>query len=206
MSRGRVLIVEDDDFTRMLLQRTVESIGYACTAVPTAVQAREAWDGDTFDIALLDLDLGPGPTGVDLARVMHEQEPDVRLFILTSYTDVRLVGNLPDLPPDVRIVTKSSLGDVDALLALLRDAEGAHSSGTDPALSDSQIELLRLLATGCSNAEIARKMWLSEPGIDKALARLAKVLNIESESSHNRRVLLVQEYYRRTGQGHAPRG
>lgn len=199
----RVLVVEDDDFTRALLQRSCESFGYDCTAVGSALQAREALREAAFDVAMFDLDLGPGPTGVDLARVVHEDDPAVRLIILTNYTDIRLAGNLPEVPPDVVVAAKQSVDSAEALDELIRGTRPALGH-VDESLSDAQAELLRLIAAGCTNAEIARRLWLSQPGVDKAAARLAQHLGIESASAHNRRVLLVQEYFRRTGQGHVP--
>lgn len=200
----RVLVVEDDDFTRALLQRSCESFGYDCTAVGSALEAREALRETAFDVAVFDLDLGPGPTGIDLARVVHEDDPGVRLIILTNYTDIRLVGNLPEVPPDVVVTTKQSVNTAESLDELIRGTRPAVAPHTEEDLSDAQVELLRLIAAGCTNAEIARRLWLSQPGVDKAAARLAQQLGIESQSAHNRRVLLVQEYYRRTGHGHAP--
>ena len=205
MTQGRVLIVEDDALTRTLLDRSCESLGFTCQSVATAAEARAAWQESAFAVGLLDLDLGPGPTGIDLARVLHQDQPDARLIILTSYTDVRLVGNLPELPPDVTIATKQSVESIDVLQGLLAGDDAATSSGSDDALSASQAELLRLVAAGQSNTQIARAMWLSLPGVEKALGRLAQRLGITDASAHNRRVLLVQEFYRRTGRGHAPR-
>ena len=200
----RVLIVEDDDFTRVLLQRACTSFGHHCTAVASAVEARDAWRESSFDVAVFDLDLGPGPIGVDLARVLHEENPDVRMIILTHYTDIRLAGNLPEVPPDVVLATKQAVDSAESLDELIRGAQSSTKAYANEDLSDSQVELLRLIAAGCTNAEIARRLWLSQPGVDKAAARLAQHLGIESASAHNRRVLLVQEYVRRTGQGHVP--
>jgi len=205
MTQRRVLVVEDDALTRTLLDRACESLGYECRSVATATQARAAWQEGSFSIGLIDLDLGPGPTGIDLARVLHLDRPDARLIILTSYTDIRLVGNLPEIPPDVTVTTKQSVESIDVLRDLLEGIDGSTSPDEDDSLSASQVELLRLVAAGQTNAQIARAMWLSLPGVEKALGRLAQRLNIVDASAHNRRVLLVQEFYRRTGREHAPR-
>lgn len=196
-----VLIVEDDDFTRMLLEQACVSLGYECVAVGSGVEARREWQARSFDIGLLDLDLGPGPTGIDLARSLRSEQPDLRLIILTSYSDPRLYGNLPPTPPDVAVVTKQTVRDVNGLHDVLRGTTPEPLDG-DSQLSDAQVEMLRLIATGCTNAEIGRRLWLSEPGVDKALGRLAQRLGINATSTSNRRVLLAQEFYRRTGWEH----
>ena len=198
----RVLIVEDDTLTRTLLEQSCVSVGFECCSVATALDAREAWTRTRFDVGLLDLDLGPGPTGIDLARAFHAEQPDIRLIILTAYTDIRLIGNLPQVPPDVTIATKQSVESIDVLRDLLRGSAATQSPGHESSeLTAGQVELLRLVAEGQSNAQIARALWLSQPGVEKALARLAQRLGIADTNDRNRRVLLVREYYRLTGRG-----
>jgi DNA-binding NarL/FixJ family response regulator len=202
---GRVLVVEDDGFTRMLLATTCESLGFDCVAAGSAIEARSAWtDHEDLEAALLDLDLGPGPTGVDLARAFHVERPQVRLIILTSYSDVRLAGNLPTIPPDVTFATKSQVSTPEQLRCILRGTSVPEESPTEVDLTQTQVELLRLVAAGHSNAEIGRLLWLSIPGVEKALSRLAQKLQLPTSSEHNRRVLLVREYYRLSGRGHGP--
>lgn len=197
----RVLIVEDDDFTRMLLEQACSRLDFECVAVGSGLEARDAWRARPFDIAILDLDLGPGPTGIDLARVLREEHDDVRVIILTGYSDTRLYGNLPTAPPDVEVVTKQDVRSAEVLQDLLRGSQEVEDRQPGAILTDTQVELLRLVAHGYTNAEIGRRLWLSEPGVDKALARLGRRLGIDGSAAHNRRVLLAREYYRMTGGG-----
>ncbi len=204
---GGVLLVEDDAFTRMLLARAIESLGHSCDAVATARELRAAWEAASYDVVLLDLDLGPGPSGIDLARALRQSGATSGIVILTSYADPRLLGNLPAIPPDVAYVTKQSLDSPARLAEVLENtrAELAAESAASDTLTDSQMELLRLLAAGCSNSELGRRLWLSQPGVEKALARLATRLGITATSAENRRVLLVKEYYRMASGTDGPR-
>jgi DNA-binding NarL/FixJ family response regulator len=66
-------------------------------------------------------------------------------------------------------------------------------------LTDRQIEVIRLVAEGLSNAEIARQRYISETSVERIIMRAARELGIPTESSSNRRVLLTRAYLRMSG-------
>ncbi len=194
-----VLVVEDSDFTRMLLVNVVTSLGHECVQASTAndamLRARESHP----DVALIDLDLGVGPTGADLARVLRSVHPRIGIAILTSYEDPRLLGNLPEFPVGALYMTKGQLADLESLAALVNECAirpvtpRSVSSRVD--LSDSQLEVMRLVAGGHSNAEIAKELWLSVSAVEKAVHRLSEQLGLPHVPAANKRVLIAQAYY-----------
>jgi DNA-binding NarL/FixJ family response regulator len=66
-------------------------------------------------------------------------------------------------------------------------------------LSDIQIETLRYVANGFTNAEIGRLRFVSEKAIEQLLSRIAIALNIQPDPRKNMRVQLVNEYLRWIG-------
>lgn len=204
-----VLVVEDSDFTRMLMESTVRGLDYPVHAVTTPNEAMRAAREHPIDVALVDLDLGDGPTGADLALGLRRIRPRLGLVILTSYEDPRLMGNLPDFPPGTRYVTKQALGDLGSLRDLIDEAaaEPLLSPDAPPELqmTDGQLEILRLVAAGHGNAEIARMLWITPSAVEKAIHRLARSLGLDEAAAANKRVLIAQEYFRRSSGGHAPR-
>lgn len=208
----RVLIAEDDGFTRMLLRGQLDSLGY--DVVGDASSANEAMDiarTQRPEIALLDLDLGRGPTGIDLAYGLREMLPAIGIVLLTSYADVRLIGAQRELPTGTIALVKRMLEEpeqLDAALRMSSDPTRDSRSATPDSvrLSDGQAEILRLVANGFSNTEIARRAHLSESAVIKALARLLGQLGIDPGPGENNRVLLTQAYFRLTGTSSARRG
>ena len=206
----RVLVVEDDDFTRTMLAGALAHAGMTVVgAVPGARTAMDALLGSDVDCAVLDLDLGPGPTGIDLAHGLRQRRPEIGIVILTSFSDPRLLsGSLKELPTGSAFVVKQSLADL-ALLVEAIDAAIAHAGTGVPSnaahdLTDAQIETLRLLAGGLTNAEIARVRVVTEKSVEQAIARTAKRLGIDvtpssSQPNLNQRVALARAYYRLTG-------
>jgi DNA-binding NarL/FixJ family response regulator len=203
---SRVLIVEDHDFARMGLVSAVRLLGCEVIAdVATAAEAVRAARITPPDVALLDLDLGEGPTGIDLAHALRRLDPSIGLVVISAYEDPRLLGfDQQALPDDVVHLVKQRLGSPGELGRAIR---AAHRHERAPAavapelasLSAQQVEIMRLVAAGCSNAEIARRRSITEPAAAKAVARLIRHFGIQADASQNQRVLITQLYQRLSG-------
>lgn len=200
-----MLVVEDDAFVRATVTTALRFHGFDVVAsVGTAVEAIEAFRDYEPDVALLDLDLGSGPTGADLAVGMRRIDPRVGIVFLTSFEDPRLLDTrLAVMPERCGYVVKQSLADTSFLAEALH---GYELSGDVPRvdLTESQIETLRLLAAGLSNAEIARVRVVELSTVEKAISRTAMALGLENDQATNQRVALARLYYRMAGLGRDP--
>lgn len=199
MSNHRVLLVDDDDFTRMTLRAVLASLDYDVIGdAANVVSAMDLARAERPDLAVIDLDLGEGPTGIDLAHGLRTLVPSIGLVVLSSYADPRLIGRRTrPLPDGTQYLSKQSVGDARVLdealrKSLDRDGTGAPAEGT--ALTDAQIEMMRLIAAGYSNAEIAKRMWITEDGVNRAVTRLVKQLGLQVSKEHNTRVLISRAY------------
>lgn len=200
----RVLLVDDDPFTRVTLRALLEGMGYDVVAdASTARQALDRAAACRPSLAILDLDLGEGPTGIDLAHALRRHLPRIGILMLSTYTDPRFIGsNQQRLPEGTRYLVKRSISDEGILreaLTELTSAEGSHGSPapleTDEYnLSQSQIEVMRLVAAGLTNSEIAARLVIEEGSVEKAIARIIKQLGIKADRSQNQRVLISREY------------
>ncbi len=215
-SQLRVLVVEDDPFTRTTLCGALRNEGVRVLAdVDSAARALEAADRLRPDAALVDLELGDGPSGADFAVEVRRLMPEIGIVILTSYEDPRLAGlDIERLPTNARYVIKRDLRDASALVATLaRAIEAARGQIASPAavqlrsrgatdhLTDAQIEIMRLVAAGLTNHEIARRRYVSEKSVERMLMRIARELDIPTDSATNRRVLMTRAYMRLSSGG-----
>lgn len=206
MSRAtRVLIVDDDDFTRTLVATLVESLGHeVISRVGSVNDAMLRADDSNPDLVIVDLDLGEGPTGVDLCHGLRKLLPNIAIVMLTSYGDPAWMGLRREQVKGTRYVVKGSVNDpqilADAIASALADplAEDV-SHRRDTPLSEGQWEILRLVAAGYNNAEIARRRSLTEDAVNKSISRLVRQLNVEVKQGDNTRVLLTQTYNRLMG-------
>ena len=210
----RTLVVDDDDFTRFLLTRTLKDLGYGpIHDAPNASDAlRLLKAGQVFDVAVLDLDLGRGPHGIDLAHALRKVLPSVAIVLLTSYDDPRLMGTFQGLPTGGVSLSKRAVSDeshlkvtLDLVLAhpCLSTNRATAAAPEGVALSDNQVEIMRLVAEGFSNAEIGRRQHLTERAVAKAVSRLVRQLGLTVGPDDNVRVLIAQHYFARIGSTHS---
>jgi DNA-binding NarL/FixJ family response regulator len=219
------LVVEDDPLTRLMLQSTLTAGGLEIIAVGRSDEALAVAAERNLQLAILDVHLGAGPTGLDLAQELRRRQPDVGLIMLTSLVDPRLAGDsVAKLPARARYLPKSAVTSVEMLLGIVREVLAEVASGLSPsveaderwsrsrnddeqglrALTDSQIATLRLIADGSSNAEIAERLSISERTVEKTVQRMARVLGLSVDVARNQRVHLARVYFRGLGGNGGP--
>src|SRR6476619_1237017 len=79
-----ILLVDDDAPLREMLTRSFTREGHRITAVGGGGEALERAEGETFDIVLLDVALGPGPSGHDVCRTLRSRRNMVPIIMLTA--------------------------------------------------------------------------------------------------------------------------
>jgi DNA-binding NarL/FixJ family response regulator len=205
-------MVEDDPFTRATLGDALATHGFDIRArVGTAYEAIEAQRIHDPQVALLDLDLGVGASGIDVAIALREQNPKIGIVILTTYKDPRLLNsNLPSLPEGAIFLNKLQMNSTAKIafqisLAIVKPlAKRALPwirRGPLSSMSAMQIEILKDIAAGLSTSEIARKRGVTEQAIDRSINRISKNLGIPKSADSNLRVQIVREYFKNKGQG-----
>lgn len=206
MRRLKVLLVEDNDFTRSTVAASLRA--EECQVVAAASTAKEAVTAaseNDIDCAVIDLHLGPGPTGIDVAHSLRKADPDVGIVLLTSYSDPRLLsgGNRP-LPAGSVYAVKNDVRSTGQLREKVDMAIGelerpiGQSVGYVP-LTDTQMEMLRMVADGLTNVEIAKRRSVTERAVETALARITRKLEIEPGPGESSRALLIQTYHQLIG-------
>ena len=210
-NHGRaVLVVEDDALLRELLAVALERHGFSVDTAASASDAKRSFSRGDHDALVLDINLGPGPNGFDLAEVIRKQAPHVAIVFLTNLPDSRFAGRSPeDVPKGVAYLRKSNLGDVDALISALDSAlRGAgverFRQDRDPDrplahLTRKQIAVMSLVAAGKSNAQIAEERGVSVKAIEDTVSRAAQALGIDTREEGNLRVAAVRRYLAATG-------
>ena len=210
MLENSIMVVEDDSFTRSTLCAALRSLGL--NVVAESGSSREALVlGRTHrpSAALIDLDLGKGPTGIDLAIAM----PDIGIVFLTSYDDPRFLRpNLPPLPVGSQYLVKKSVGEIATVTRAIKNAitsakqassgSRALQSGGGVQLSeltDIQIETLRLVSQGLTNSEIAKQRFIAVKSVEQTINRIAKILNLPQDITHNQRVHMARVFFRSSG-------
>ena len=85
--RARILVVEDRESLRLLLERALGEEGYQVEAVETAEAALESIGRRRLDLILTDLKL-PGLSGLEVVRAARDARPPVQVLVMTAYGTV----------------------------------------------------------------------------------------------------------------------
>jgi DNA-binding NarL/FixJ family response regulator len=76
----------------------------------------------------------------------------------------------------------------------------AQTPGIADNFTDSQLSIMRAVAEGLTNAEIARRRNVSERAVEQMMRRIAQRLSLQSEAStFNQRVQITRAYLEMTG-------
>lgn len=201
------LVIEDDDLMRVSLVAALASADVEVVAsAKTSAEALELAHTLFPQVALVDLHLGRGPTGVDVAHELRKNDPRIGIVFLTSFEDPRLIAETKPLPQGSQYLLKKDVGSIDEIAeAITASLEGKNRriSTELPSnmsqLSDVQLETLRLVAQGLSNTEIARRRQVTEKSIEASITRLLKSLNIPRDEGSNQRVQLARLYFESQG-------
>ena len=173
------------------------------------------------DVAILDIRMPPEPHGgLDTARRLRQEHPGLGLLLLSQYAEsgylVRMleigtagigyrlkeqVGSVAALSDTLDRIANGELVIEPVLVAKLVGRSAAAPPGALAALSDREVEVLRLMAQGRSNASIAKEMVVSVKAVEKHTAAIfAKLGLIDDTGSQHRRVLAVLTYLGAAGQ------
>jgi DNA-binding NarL/FixJ family response regulator len=205
----KVLIVEDEPLLRSLIAANLERDGFQVESVGSAAEARKAVKDFDPDVALLDIELGDGPTGVDLALILRRQLPTIALVFLTHIPEPRVVGiDNKKIPKNAAYLNKERIADpgvvIEAIEAALRDRVRSNfrDDKKDHPLVDvsrSQLAVLQMVALGMSNTEIAKERETSIRAVENLVKRAFLAAGIDPEAGGNPRVTAAREYIKVAG-------
>lgn len=202
-----VLLVEDDVFTRSTLSAALVGANFEVKAqVGKASDAIDAVKRFSIDVAIIDLDLGAGATGIDIAIALREHNPIIGIIILTSYTDPRVMNpHSRVLPKGSKFLTKSNLTDFAPLVRTILELKALPLSGKTEKRSEkvdftaNQLIVLQSVAEGLTTKEIASRTGVSEKAVEGTISRLHSILDLPKDSSSNLRVQLARAYFALSG-------
>lgn len=192
-----VLLVEDEPLLRDLIAKSIEASGFVVTTAANATDAKRAIKSVDPDALVVDIELGPGPSGLDLAEVISRQRPDIGVVFLTNLPDPRFgQGELRKVTKNQAYIRKGAIEStselLEALEAVLRDRvtkEYRHDLSSNRPfanLSQRQIATLRLVAEGKTNQQIADIRGTSTRAVESMLSRIFELLGIDPKGSNAR--------------------
>ena len=205
MSRIRILIVDDQSLFREGL-RTLLSVQADLEVVAEAANGEEALRQAAAvrpDVVLMDLQM-PILDGVAATRRLRRDLPESRVIVLTTFDNDEYVFEglragavgylLKDAPSEklVEAIRAAARGEsflqpsvatkVVAEFARLAEATPARPQPLVEPLSDRELEILRLVATGASNKEIAGLLFIAEGTVKNHITNILGKLGVRDRT------------------------
>ena len=186
----KILLVDDHKLVRaglvLVLQQMEEGVelieaGTGREAIETAAAHPD------INLILMDLDLPEG-SGLDALSAIHATNPNMAVVILSAMEDQAMVSRAMELGAR-GFIPKSASGEVmlNSLRLVLSGGvclppgygENAHSENSEdmPNLTQRQMEVLRFMAQGNSNKEIARELGISENTVRVHISAIISALD-----------------------------
>ena len=204
----KLLLVEDEPMVASLLREALEGAGFEVRAAESALEATNTARGFDPDIAVLDINLGAGANGVDLAFILHKQYPGIALVLLTKHPDLRTAGfSKNDVPAGCGFIRKDMINDsrhiVQAIEEVISNQKRVRQD-VDPDrplgnLTRIQVDVLRMVAQGYTNAEISRRRHTSVRAVEQLLNAIFAALEIEVDGPVNPRVEVARRFIAAAG-------
>lgn len=217
----RVVLAEDNYLVREGTRRLLEDSGEVdvVAAVGNAEELRDAVRRFAPDAVLTDIRMPPGHhmEGIDAAHAIRREHPGIGVVVLSQHTDEAYAfALLRDGTAGLAYLLKDRLGELDDLIRALRDVTSGGSV-IDPivieglvarraraarsplaALTPREMDVLREMAQGKTNAGIEQALHLSSSTVEKHVSSIFGKLGLTEEPVH-RRVAAVLAFL-----GHPP--
>ena len=142
----RILVIEDDQALRKILQRLLSSEGYEVDVVPDGVSAVEMLRHKTPSAVILDL-LRPGSSGCDLYKTIADSIPGLPLLILSASLDVADKVLLLEMGADDYVTIPFSPRELVARLRALMRRAWRVSPENVYAFDDVMVDFLKVEIT-----------------------------------------------------------
>jgi DNA-binding NarL/FixJ family response regulator len=187
VTRGRILLVEDEATGRELLARGLTRAGYEVTTAENGVLAVKLLGG-AFDFVVTDLVMPQGDGLSVLAELNQRRHPAARI-VVTSFADKDRVVAVLNLGADYLL--EKPFG-VDTLCGVLERVAADRGDGTvhltqffrrrllGLPLTLREREMVEMVLQGDSNKQIARKLGISEQTVKNALSHAYESLGVQS--------------------------
>jgi DNA-binding NarL/FixJ family response regulator len=198
------IVLDPHPLTLAAVVRVLEELGFSVVAKTSApTEALEAVLRQSVSILILDIEAQDAERdGLSCLAQVTTEAPKTRSIVLTAQTDRRLIDAVFDAgaeafvvktvqPEDLAAVIRQAFEHSVYLPSLRRSEAGPLCSESSdetalPQLTRRELEILRLVAEGHSNGELAKMLWVTEQTVKFHLSNTYRKLGVanRTEASH----------------------
>lgn len=201
MNAIRVLIVDDHPIVRQGIRSVlanhadIQVVGEAESASTLFAIA----DSLRPDVLLLDIRL-PGQSGIEITQRLKQEYPNIKVIILTTYDDEEYLFGalragaegflLKSASQEILADSIRQVGRGERLLSpaligkVMREFQdlAKDKARADSGLTDQELEVLRMIAAGATNKEIAEKLYWSEVTVKRKVQDILEKMGVANRA------------------------
>jgi hypothetical protein len=196
------VVVDDEPLICSIVAEILESENWSVSQASDALSAINAIKSTRADLVIADIDLGLGPTGIDVVQRARADNSDIGAVFITNLADPRITGKgWANIPNDAAYIVKTAISSAAALREAVTGALAGKTVGVRPSetvtsthsLSNTQIAVLKLVSEGLSNDQIAETRNTTVRAVERLVNRMMVAADIAPGPSA--RVQLARLYW-----------
>jgi DNA-binding NarL/FixJ family response regulator len=192
-----VLIVEDHPIVSESLAQllTGSDLNIQCLHASNAAKGLAFLNGNSFDLILLDINL-PDMNGIEFCKIAKSRFPGIRILALTTIAQRHVIEKMLDQGADGFILKTSDVDDIiggirqvlsgkQYLGKGVKELMNGHSNDNNdlPMITKRESEILKLIADGLTNQEIADQLFISIFTVDSHRKNLLLKFNAKNTAT-----------------------
>lgn len=194
----RILIVDDHPVVVEGIKSVLLQIGDTVIAgsASNAFEALSFLKKNPVEIVLLDINL-PDVSGIDLCKKIRKEFPDVRVIAISTFSDRSYISRMVENGASGYLMKSAAAQEIASAINTVLQGRlylslemehvlhpaAANPPGNLPALTKREKEVLKLIAEGFTNNQIAEKLFISPLTVDSHRKNLLTKLHVNNTAA-----------------------
>lgn len=190
----KVLIVEDDPMAQKLLETFIENSGRYKVAgsIVSAGFAETYCLKHSVDLVLMDICTALGVSGLEISTKIKKMKPDIKIIIITSQPECDFINRAKSGGVDSFWYKSSDEREILELMDRTMAGESIYPDSTprlqignawNTEFTPRQLEVLRELTSGDTNAEIAKRLGISPTTVRDYIQQMLEMTGLQNRTS-----------------------
>ena len=193
-----ILIVEDHPIVSESLSRLIadSDLGIQCIQASNGAKGLACLNGNSYGLILLDLNL-PDMNGIEFCRIVKSRFPGQKILAITTVAQRHVVERMMEQGADGFILKTSDMDDILGGIRHVLDGKQFYlgkgvkelmkaqmtENGDMPMITKRESEILKLIADGLTNQEIADHLFISTFTVDSHRKNLLLKFNAKNTAT-----------------------